>query len=324
MDQDMGSGYAIASVNETSVSAVAAQAKATVEARYIMALQRPRDWDVVRQRIMKACNRSRFAEGARYAKPIGGKNVEGPSIRFAEEAVRAMGNIDVQTPTLYEDEQKRIVRVSVTDLESNSTYSSDITIAKTVERSKVREGQTVISKRVNSYGKQVFLVQASDDELQTKTLAQVSKALRTGAIRLLPSDLLEEAMEAVQSTLRAEEKRDPDAARKRLLDAFSGVGVGADAIKQYLGNNDLSSLSPRDMDDLRTVYQAIKDGDTSWREVIESRLKTRDGETGKAQTKETAKRGASALKEKLTDKDRGDVIDSETGEVLTTRDGGNS
>ena len=128
---------------ETAVSAVAMQARAQVEARFLMAVHRPRDLDVVRVKLLKECTRPGFAEAARYKRPVGSKKnertgaweeafIEGPSIRFAEAAIRAMGNIDIQSPTIYDDGRSRIVRVVVTDLEANATYSLDITIEKTV------------------------------------------------------------------------------------------------------------------------------------------------------------------------------------------------
>ena len=69
---------------DTAATAVAAQAKALVEARYIMALRRPRDMDVVREKMLKECMRPSFAAVARYVKPIGQDRAKwrpGPSIR---------------------------------------------------------------------------------------------------------------------------------------------------------------------------------------------------------------------------------------------------
>nr|NIU03565.1 hypothetical protein [Gammaproteobacteria bacterium]NIV50929.1 hypothetical protein [Gammaproteobacteria bacterium]NIX84839.1 hypothetical protein [Gammaproteobacteria bacterium] len=100
---------------ETASTAVAAQAAASVQARYVMALQRPRNIDQVRVDLLKECKRPGFARVAMYHKPIG-KGVTGPSIRFAEAAMRCMGNLMPEVATLYDDHDKRILRVSVTDL----------------------------------------------------------------------------------------------------------------------------------------------------------------------------------------------------------------
>ena len=120
--QDFGGTSSTLAAQETASAYVAAQAKAVVEARYVMALRRPRQWDQVRQDLLKECKRPSFAnnKSAYYRKPIG-DGVEGLGIRFVEVALRCMTNVLVETTMIFEDESKEIHRVSVTDLESNLT-----------------------------------------------------------------------------------------------------------------------------------------------------------------------------------------------------------
>lgn len=259
---------------ETAAVAVAQREKSAVEARYIMALQRPRDIEDVRQRLLKECSRPGFAETARYNKPIG-KGVEGPSIRFAEAAIRCMTNVFPEVTCVFDDKDKRILRVSVTDLEANVTYASEITIEKTVERRELRRGQVPLSKRTNSYGDTVYLVEATEDDLLNKQNAQISKALRTNGLRLLPGDILEECMEAVVQTLRDKAAKDPDAEKRKILDAFSAIGVSAKDVQEYLGKP-LERLQPAELVTLRGVYTTIKDGETSWDAVMEAKKKEKE------------------------------------------------
>jgi hypothetical protein len=252
---------------ETTTAHSAALAKAEVEARFAIAAMKPRDWDVARVALLKDCRRPRFAETARYSKPVSGKPIEGPSIRFAEAAVRAMGNVDIKTPTVFEDEQKRIIRVTVCDLESNATYSTDMVIAKTVERKSLKNGQKALDTRTNSYGDTVYIIAATDDELLTKQAALISKAVRTLALRLIPGDLIDEAMDVVLDTLERGDGEDPDAARKRIVDAFVSVGVQPAELTRYLGH-DLAQLTPKERADLRAIYQSIKDGHSTWKEYV--------------------------------------------------------
>ncbi|OQA34773.1 MAG: hypothetical protein BWY56_01837 [Acidobacteria bacterium ADurb.Bin340] len=282
---------------ETATAALAAQAKAMIEARFIMAMQRPRDLDMVRQRLLKECQRPTFAEVARYRKPIG-KGVEGPSIRFAEAAIRCMTNIVVETLTVFDDREKRIVRVSVTDLEANVPYSKDVTIPKAVERRKPKPGDVVLRQRVNSHGEPVFLIEATDDEILNQENALISKAVRTLGLRLVPGDLIDEAMDAVMETLRNRDAQDPDAAKRKLFDAFAGVGVTVDQIKEYLGHKG-DVLNPKELADLRGLFSALRDGETTWREIMEARLPEAD-EKKEPTTKPTpTKRGPGGLKDAL-------------------------
>jgi hypothetical protein len=258
---------------DTAASAVAAQAKALVEARYIMAIRRPRDMDAVRQKMLKECARPSFAAVARYVKPIGGDRSKwpaGPSIRFAEAAVRHMTNITVETITVYDDREKRIVRVMVTDLEANVPYSQDVTIAKTIERRKKKDGDTVISTRTNSYGDTVYILEATDDDIANKQQALISKAIRTQGLRLVPGDIIDECMDQVLVTQNQQDAEDPDAARRKIIDAFATQGVTAEQLKEYLGHQG-ATLSPKETSDLRALYAAIRDGEATWRDVMDKR-----------------------------------------------------
>jgi hypothetical protein len=267
--QEFGA-HELAARTETATAAMTAQAKASVEARFILALQRPRDIDTVRTKVLKECRRPGFAQVARYSKPVGGQRIEGPSIRFAEAALRIMGNVLPETTVIYDDQQKRITRVSVTDLETNLTYSSDVTVEKTVERKELKDGQVPLGSRRNTYGKMVYLLPATEDDIANKVNAAVSKALRGHALRILPGDILEEAMEICVATLNSEAAADPDREKKRILDAFAALRVMPNHLSEYLGHA-VDQCSPAELVELRALYQAIKDGETTWHAAVEQK-----------------------------------------------------
>lgn len=283
--------------HELATAAVAAQAKAMVEARYIVALQRPRDIDAARVKLLAACKRPRFAEAARYVKPVG-RGIEGPSIRLAEEAARCMTNIDVQIPTIYDDERRRVIRVSATDLEANITYDKDVTVEKTVERNSTKDGQQVVGQRIGSRGQTVYIVLASDDEILNKENALTSKALRACLLRLVPGDILEEAMDQVYATLADRNAKDPGAERKRIIDGFAALNILPDRLKEYLGH-DLDVTTPAELLDLRGIYTAMRDGEATWAEVMEVKRK-KDGDAkgddkGDDKTPDAGKKGQTSL-----------------------------
>lgn len=251
--------------------AVAAQVKAMVQGRIVQALQRPRSVDDARVAILRDCRRPAFAKAAIYRKPIGGEAVEGLSIRFAESALRHWGNVSSESIILYDDDQKRIVRVSLTDLETNTWHSRDLTILKTVERRTLRRGQQAISQRVNSNGYTVFIVEATEEELSTKEANARSKVLRNEGLRLIPADILDEAKAACKATTTAEVKQDPDAARKAVADAFADLGVMPSDLAAFLGC-EIAQASPAQIADLRGWYTAVKDGDATWAEILAARV----------------------------------------------------
>lgn len=284
---------------ETATTALATQAKAMVESRYIMAMRNPRDMDVVRERMVRECKRPGFAASAIYHKPIG-QGVEGPSIRFAEAAIRCMTNILPETSTIYDDAEKRIMRVSVTDLEANVTYTKDVTVTKTVERRSLKKGETPLKTRVNSRGEQIFILEATDDDILNKENALVSKALRTLGLRILPGDILDECMAICKQVRRNEDAKDPAAAKRALFDAFAGLGVSADQLKDFLGHK-ADVLQPKELEELRGLFAALRDGETSWREIIDARKPAEQDEAPAATTKPTTSRkGAAGLKAAAT------------------------
>jgi len=204
--------------------------------------------------------------------------IEGPSIRFAESAIRAMTNIFTEVNVISEDSRREVLHIAVTDLEANATYETEVIVPKTVERSKLRKGQQPISKRVNSYDKMVFVVEATDDDMTMKRNALISKAVRTLGLRLIPGWLLDEAISLCKRTMAQKDAEDPDKARRVLLDAFSEVGVPADQVELYLGHSP-DTASPAELSELRAVFATVRDGELSWHEV----LATKTGEAAAGQ-----------------------------------------
>jgi hypothetical protein len=260
-----------ATSQEIASSASAALAKATIEAKFVIALQRPRSILTARASILDACKRPAFAEGAMYRKKQGRKQegarwvdnyVEGLSIRFAEQALNAWRNVDVSAVTAWEDENARLVRITVTDLETNLSYSDEVMLAKTVERRSVREGQEVLGERETSDGNKVFIVRTTDEEMANKVNAAKSKAIRNSGLRLIPQDILEEAESAIRET-REKGGGDPRAQVKKLTDAFGGIGVPPTELEAHLGHP-LEQTSPKELADLRAIYTAIRDGEARW------------------------------------------------------------
>lgn len=279
--------------HETSAIAVAAAERAQIEARFILAQRFPRDWDQVAQKLRKECQRPGFAQAAIYRKPVGKKKneqtgeweqnyIEGMSIRFAEAALRHSRNISVSARSIYDDQDKMIVRVTVLDLEGNSTIEDDVSVQKTVESRSLKKGQKPIQVRTNSYGDTVYIVSATDDQVLNKKNALLSKSIRNGVLRLLPGDILDDCEDLCRDVAAKKDAEDPAAAKKRLFDAFAKIGVMPEQLKGYLGHT--NDLSPKELAELRGIYSAIQQGDTTWNE-IDAAQKPTDDKAATAQAK---------------------------------------
>jgi hypothetical protein len=264
---------------DTSGAAAMVTARAEVEARFLMAERHPRDWMTVRSRVLQSCERPRFAEGAMYKVPVGGGNyAEGPSIRLAEELHRCAGNLDVRRVLVHDDTERQIWRVTVTDLETNSSESADCDVAKFVERRELKEGERAASSRRNSTGQMVYLVVADETSLRRKRNGEMSRAKRNAVIALVPVDVTEDACTRCREIVRANIAEDPLAAQKRVYDGFAKLGIEPEQLGKYLGKP-LAQMLPEDLDELRGLFVAIRDGATTWKKAKAAKAKSAGDES---------------------------------------------
>lgn len=265
----------LAQYQEQNVSMVQQYATARIQSAYSVALARPRDIDAVRQNVLRECKRPSFCSPdeskngsslAIYRVPRAGTNIQGPTIRFAEMMLREWKYLSVEVNPLGENDKERLLQVVCTDYQSCNFTSEMVTVPKSVERKKIRSSDTVLSQRTNTYGEPVYVVLATDDELAMRTNALVSKARRNLILQAVPGWLIEEAIDQVRETARTKDAQDPDAAKRKLFDAFATVGVSATQLAEYLGH--ANALSPAELEDLRGYFSGIREGYTTWAAII--------------------------------------------------------
>lgn len=274
---------------ETAMGALAAQQRALIEARFIMAMRRQRNWNDVRARINEYCLDPEFAAAALYVKPISqtpegwakmSKREQllhapeswpmGFSVRFVEAALFEAGNFDVDSIVIWEDDTKRMVRTHVTDLERNSSFARVDTIPKTIERKYLKKGQEPLGQRLNANNQVVYILEATPDDVKTMENAAVSKSIRTEGERLLPPQLKREWRALIENTVADQDAKDPQAAKKILFDSFAGLGVMPSDLEKWL-RHAVESLVPAELQALRKVYVAISNAEITWAEVMAAR-----------------------------------------------------
>jgi hypothetical protein len=225
---------------------------AEVRLAFEMALAYPRNEEEVRGRLMVACNRYTFADKALYKFPRGNSMVIGPSIKLAEEMARAWGHLRWGSSVVADDELTRTVRGWAWDLQANARKEADVIFVKQVQRK--QNGQTV-------------WVTPDPRDLLELSNANGSRASRNALLSLFPWDLLEDVKAKCLDTLKAEDKKDPEAARKRLVDAFAAIGVGGKELEAFV-DRPLKQLAADDISELRLVYKGIVDNETTWADAV--------------------------------------------------------
>lgn len=279
---------------EAGAMALTAQIEANVKAKHYLAKAYPRSWEDVRLRLLKAFERPVLAEGAIYSKPIGGKDVEGLSIRFAEEAFRTMGNIVVETLLVSDDEDKRVYIVTGMDLETNASLPVPVVVTKQIERSSAKHDAVIIATRTNSRGGKVYILKAtSEDDYRSKEAAQLQKARRDVILFLTPGDIKEECEQQIRATTRDRDAKDPKAAINRMTEAFFSFSITPAEVEKYLGHP-VATTNTGELQRLRKILTSLKDGETTWADVMEAKLNTNTGADTKVGDSVESTKGAAA------------------------------
>ena len=53
---------------------------------------------------------------------------------------------------------------------------------------------------------------------------------------------------------------------RKLIDAFGKIGVPVAELKSFIGH-DIATCSPAELDDLRRIFSAIRDGEATWQDI---------------------------------------------------------
>jgi hypothetical protein len=270
---------------ELAPAASAAALQHEIQGAIVLARRFPRSEDGAFTKLMRSCGRSSFAAGAEYSFPRGGQVISGPSVQLAREAARVWGNIRHGLEIIRDDAASRQIRGWAWDLESNTKVAAEDEFRKLVQRK--RKG-----------GASEWVV-PDERDLRELTNRRGAILVRNCILQLLPADLIEDAVHEAHKTLKDEAGKDPDQARKRVLLAFGSLNVTPEMLAAHLGKP-VGQCSPEEIAGLRTIYQSIRDGNSTWEEHAGAD-ETEDGviEAGAQKTLERverAKRGSRRVK----------------------------
>lgn len=245
---------------ELAPVATGAGIEAEIRAAITVALRFPRNEDRAFARLMRACQRTSFAEDVSYSFPRGGSDVTGPSVYLAREAARVWGNIRHAADIIADSEDSRTIEGWAWDLETNTKVSAQDTFKKLIFR------------------KKGGWIKPDERDLRELTNRRAAILKRNCILEILPKDLIEDAQGIAAETLKVKAEQDPDGARKKILLAFNSINITADMLEQKLGHP-LSQSSPAEIGELRRIYKSIADGNSTWADYMDTNGKT-NGEKG--------------------------------------------
>ena len=275
--RNSGNGIVNAGAGRVTDTQVATKELGEIQARVFLAKQYARDPETAFDRIMTACQRVGLASVAIYTYARGGTNINGPSIRLAEEIVRDWGNIDSGWVELERRNGESTVRAYAWDLESNA-YKQLIFVVPHVR-----------TKR--EHGKETRVPITNERDLYELIANSAARRLRNCILALIPGDVVEAAVEQCQKTLVTKCDITPDRI-KNMLAAFEPFGVTKAQIEARIQRK-LETIAPAQFVKLTEIYNSLKDGisePSDWFEVAAEPAKQTATDSLKAALKSTPAR----------------------------------
>jgi hypothetical protein len=212
-----------------------------VKAAMVIARKFPRDEDQARTKIKKACQRMGLAEVSQYEYAKGGAEIVGPSIRILEAVSQAWGNCEAGVVELDRSDGKSAVMSYAVDLESNHREVRIFDVS-----------HTRFTKR-GSY------VVTDNREIYEMVSNSGSRRRRACLQAVIPGDVIDEAIEECNKTLRGDSKEPLESRIKKMVEAFDQFGVTQAMIEAKFQCN-VEAISFLKLAKLRRIFTSIKDG----------------------------------------------------------------
>lgn len=245
---------------EAGVNAAVAREQYEIQAAAVMAAKRPRNEAQAMVNLVNTYKRPKVAEKATYSFERAGKEIFGPSVNLSRQAVRCWGNLRTGFVTVSVDKEYVHLRGYALDLETNSRFEQEDKFAKKIQR-KVKVGNDYVTRWIDP------------DEKQLQELINKRGAIleRNCSLRVLPPDLIEDAIEEAKKTLRAAAgktlKANRDDAIKVLIKAFAEVQVSVEMLESYLGH-EVKLINDEEYARLRSICVSIHEGNNSREDVF--------------------------------------------------------
>jgi hypothetical protein len=230
-------------------AALATRQAQEVQAAVVMAKRFPRDWVEVERKLIQSCKRPKLAEIAIYEYPRGGTKVTGPSIRLAEAAAQAMGNIDFGWTEIQRLDDESICTAYAWDIENNIRRTTTFSVPH---------------YRDTKQGKKKL---TDDRDIYEMCANQASRRMRGCILQVVPGDLVDLALSECEKTLQANLGTVQEQAAKWGKLFEKEYAVKPESIVKYLGSRP-ETWTQNDIFRLRKLYNALQDNMTTVEEAF--------------------------------------------------------
>ena len=225
-----------------NAAAMVAQSREMAEAVASMQMAKmcPRDIVAARDRILNACTRPKLAETACYTYTKGGAEVSGPSIRLAEMLAQNWGNMTFGIRELEQRNGESTCEAFAWDMETNARQTKVFQVRHIRH---TRQGDKALTDPRDIY------------ELVANNGA---RRLRACILGVIPGDIVEEAVQACDLTLKTKFEVTPERI-KALTEKFAEYKVTTEQIEKRIQCR-IQAMKPAQMASLGKIYNSLKDG----------------------------------------------------------------
>jgi len=219
-------------------SNVAQMESAAIDIQISTAKAYPRVLSDVREKVLTlATIDQETAVSCHYAKPVGGKQIVGPSVRLAEIIVATYGNLRCKSYVVDEKLKSVTVRADAWDLESNSAISVEVT-----------------RSLMNKLGKRY-----PDHLVITTSNAALAIAYRNAVYKIVPMSLFKDQTNKIKAVAAGSGKTLQQQAVD-CVNAFADYKIDEKEFLQIANLRRLDDITVDDIIGMRSVYTSLKDG----------------------------------------------------------------
>lgn len=232
---------------------VSALNRAEVDIQIATAKQYPRHFPTVLNTIETyATMDTETAEDCFYALRRGNGNgdnaiIEGVSVRMAEIIAGAWGNLRVQTQIIGNDGKTITSRGVCHDLETNLAVSVEVK-----RRITDRQGRTY-----------------SEDMQVVTGNAASAIAFRNAVLKVVPKAITKNVLNRVKEVALGK-AIDLETGRQNMTQMYAKIGVTKEMVLSYLGITSLEEIDKEKLFEMRSLFNAIKEGTTTAKEAFEA------------------------------------------------------
>lgn len=235
-----------AEIQVVSSSVVEALSRAELDKQIATAKAYPRDMRVVARTCQDLVTLTvEAADECIYALPRGGKNIEGPSARFAESVAYSYGNCRVGARVVEEGQTHITAQGFFIDLERNTAISFEVK-----RRITNRDGKRFDADMIGVTGN-----------------AACSIALRNAVLRGVPKPLWQPAYAAAVKMVEGDPAKlaERRAAALKFLEKYGASEV---MVLATLGVDRVEQITSQHIVQIKGIIQALRDGDTTIEEAF--------------------------------------------------------